>query len=1451
MSSAPGSVMSLPVSHPSSLQDDSSHKQLSSLAESIRALRETGSARSAPAPNVLPSRQEHRAGLHRKHTPSPLQSSQVSTPNAHRGQSALSDHPKPYSPPSSHSSPSPSDLEHARPAPDRYQAAAAGQGRGQPSPEVAKPAPTDSGPGDPRLSKPSSYGQLRNVSAPVFTSAGLSPPSSPNAMSSSKPGRPGPRPAMIRTSSIDSAASSVSSASQSHRSNVSLNFRSPADASSSSPPDLASLTAAAGSAETALLNLWKEKQGALAHNTKLWRLVEKQRTMILGLNRDLERALKDKERYRKKLKENLAHIPPLPGATQRVESELDRDRSQSPAFIERAPEHSGTTETTRRAAIEPSHDSTPKAGRGETSPAEEEPSPELGVVPRPLMISHVAKDLATTTAPDARSKDELDSPGPPKEPAVTAKCAKRFDNSAEAVDPTALEVKSAEPSSINAVRQGRSVGDKADCEPTNALAEIPSLALIGPTPVMEAAEFGDSVEGRVPQPLRKGPPTPLDLSKSSRISDPLHHGGSIVDQDSDSDDILEIDEIPIIDRGRRRTREEDDRLREVLALREQEHESRFKKSKSKSKSKGKSKSKSKQPSGNDISDRDVSVAPGDYHAPPSNPPAASNQPPTTRAQTDQETYGSLGARLEASPPALFNPRPASSVPAPLMSPGLPLSPRPGDRPPHAPQPRMIRQHVGELPTSPRDQVGPNPLSPRAPKQPLPLPPNSPLALISPHLARLETYQQLSQPQAATPAASLLMPPSSQIPHEVEQSGAGSESSAHEVIYRGLISDQYPTLLLPPNALPLIDVKVFSSRLRPSRNSIMMPKPTEEDPVFILAIFARSDGRQLWRVEKTIVALPMLDQQIRTLTSFNGKLPDRSLFSGHAPAKIDARRAALNGYFETLLDTPMDEKAAVIVCDFFSTDVIGIQADEAQQSVESSAAVPALAAVKIKMRKEGYLTKRGKNFGGWKARYFVLEGPEFRYYETAGGPHLGTIKLQNAQIGKQSQQQSNPSPPSRGEDADNQYRHAFLVLEPKKKDSSSLVRHVLCAESDEERDAWVDALLQYVDNRGDDESGKLKEQEKEAGPARAGVLTKAAPEDRSESERQDSLQGVSYEDTIAAEAPVRGPSGTRAEEGHSPPLNDSMSGAHSGTPVQHPAISGPTNGTVIQNAENWGNRSLAAPPHVKEKKRSIFGFRGRASADLQAGLHVGTGALSSQQNALDRHVQGRPIFGMPLVEAVEVSAPEIADTCLPAVVYRCLEYLRDKKAASEEGIFRLSGSNLVIKALRDRFNNEGDVRLLDGQYYDVHAVASLLKLYLRELPVSILTRELHLDFLRVLGKTSPSMTEQRDSTRTDLDEKHDKLEAFNVLVHKLPKVNYELIRALSLFLIDIINRSDVNKMTVRNGKETPCTHQVPRRVRAMLILPCSSRHCLCSHTKHSGTADIFVPHRLCRHLRQGS
>lgn len=138
--------------------------------------------------------------------------------------------------------------------------------------------------------------------------------------------------------------------------------------------------------------------------------------------------------------------------------------------------------------------------------------------------------------------------------------------------------------------------------------------------------------------------------------------------------------------------------------------------------------------------------------------------------------------------------------------------------------------------------------------------------------------------------------------------------------------------------------------------------------------------------------------------------------------------------------------------------------------------------------------------------------------------------------------------------------------------------------------------------------------------------------------------------------------------------------------------------------------------------------------------------------------------------------------LPSVVYRCIEYLDAKNAVMEEGLYRLSGSAAVIKSLKQKFNKDGDVNLLAAkEEYDVHAIAGLLKMWLRELPTSVLTRERRMDFLHVI----------------DLLDRKDRVNELGRLVSQLPLANYTLLRALTAHLIRVVQHSDINKMTVRN------------------------------------------------------
>jgi RalA-binding protein 1 len=213
-----------------------------------------------------------------------------------------------------------------------------------------------------------------------------------------------------------------------------------------------------------------------------------------------------------------------------------------------------------------------------------------------------------------------------------------------------------------------------------------------------------------------------------------------------------------------------------------------------------------------------------------------------------------------------------------------------------------------------------------------------------------------------------------------------------------------------------------------------------------------------------------------------------------------------------------------------------------------------------------------------------------------------------------------------------------------------------------------------------------------------------------------------------------------------------------------------NGAPIPSGFKFGGKeptstdptTAANDRREKAKSRSFWGF-GKANGD------------KSHPHAA---YPPRAVFGVPLEEALDV-----AQMCnLPAIVFRSIQYLEAKKADQEEGIYRLSGSSAVIKNLKDMFNNEGDVDLLaSDEYWDPHAIAGLLKSFLRELPSSILTRDLHLRFLAVIDFVDPQ----------------ERIKELSQLIAALPLANYSLLRALTAHLILIVQNSNVNKMTMRN------------------------------------------------------
>ncbi|ORZ40241.1 hypothetical protein BCR44DRAFT_1424688 [Catenaria anguillulae PL171] len=154
-----------------------------------------------------------------------------------------------------------------------------------------------------------------------------------------------------------------------------------------------------------------------------------------------------------------------------------------------------------------------------------------------------------------------------------------------------------------------------------------------------------------------------------------------------------------------------------------------------------------------------------------------------------------------------------------------------------------------------------------------------------------------------------------------------------------------------------------------------------------------------------------------------------------------------------------------------------------------------------------------------------------------------------------------------------------------------------------------------------------------------------------------------------------------------------------------------------------------------------------------------------------------VFSVPLHAAV--AASQIDETCpLPAVVIRSIEFL-EAKGMYEVGLYRIPGSSSTVGRLKNVYDCGGDLNLfLEDPPVDPHAVATLLKLFLRELPENI------------LGSYLPHFTEILTTEARPIP-------LMAALARQLPLPNYYLLSWLCAHLARLAYFSDVNKMTIKN------------------------------------------------------
>ncbi|RXN25977.1 rho GTPase-activating 22-like protein [Labeo rohita] len=160
--------------------------------------------------------------------------------------------------------------------------------------------------------------------------------------------------------------------------------------------------------------------------------------------------------------------------------------------------------------------------------------------------------------------------------------------------------------------------------------------------------------------------------------------------------------------------------------------------------------------------------------------------------------------------------------------------------------------------------------------------------------------------------------------------------------------------------------------------------------------------------------------------------------------------------------------------------------------------------------------------------------------------------------------------------------------------------------------------------------------------------------------------------------------------------------------------------------------LTANP--EEPGRHLFEIVPAGEKDKAAMSHESFLLMANSQSDMDDWVKairrviwapfGGGIFGQRLEDTVQYErkfGPRLA----PLLVEQCVDFIREQ-GLDEEGLFRMPGQANLVKELQEAFDC-GDKPQFDSNT-DVHTVASLLKLYLRELPEPVVPFCKYEDFL---------------------------------------------------------------------------------------------------------------------------
>ncbi|CAD5122684.1 DgyrCDS11094 [Dimorphilus gyrociliatus] len=153
-----------------------------------------------------------------------------------------------------------------------------------------------------------------------------------------------------------------------------------------------------------------------------------------------------------------------------------------------------------------------------------------------------------------------------------------------------------------------------------------------------------------------------------------------------------------------------------------------------------------------------------------------------------------------------------------------------------------------------------------------------------------------------------------------------------------------------------------------------------------------------------------------------------------------------------------------------------------------------------------------------------------------------------------------------------------------------------------------------------------------------------------------------------------------------------------------------------------------------------------------------------------------VFGVDLTTLAKAT-----NNLIPFVVEKCVKEI-ERRGVHFEGLYRIGGHLDGIDFIRMGFDREGENIELN-QEDDENVITSVLKLYLRSLPIPVITYEIYQSSMEII---------KRDFNQESL-----KLENLKKSIEQLPPAHYHTLKYLMKHLHRVVKMQDTNKMTSDN------------------------------------------------------